>query len=52
MTRKMRKELLYVDKYAGSHKHGGRRGPSSYNNTKDADGSKKGVSSGYGSHEV
>ncbi|XP_024964512.1 regulator of nonsense transcripts UPF3-like isoform X2 [Cynara cardunculus var. scolymus] len=42
----------------GSHKHGGRRGPS--HNAKDADGSpslsegkpaKRGVSAGYGSHE-
>lgn len=42
----------------GSHKHGGRRGPS--HNAKDADGSpnlsegkssKRGVSTGYGSHE-
>ncbi|KAL4556168.1 hypothetical protein LXL04_038811 [Taraxacum kok-saghyz] len=47
------------DKYVGSHKHGGRRGPP-YNNPKDAEGSpnlsegkpsKKGVSTGYGSHE-
>lgn len=46
------------DKYVGSHKHGGRRGPS--HNAKDADGSpnlsegkssKRGVSTGYGSHE-
>lgn len=39
----------------GSHKHGGRRGPS-YNAAKDADGSegkpsKRGVPTGYGSHE-